>query len=309
MMHDARAVPGPEEKNRLRALEEQAAACLQKASQGCPGLSIALSGGLDSRLLIHLAQRAGVEVTACHLAGPHVPPAETAFAKRWAAERGIPLRMLQVDVLEDAQVAANGPERCYFCKRRLFSTLQDAVGDQPLCDGTNASDHGLYRPGLKALHELGILSPLAEAGLFKDDIRALARFTGLEAPGQRARPCLLTRFQYGLRPTHALLARLAVAEAAIAGILERHGLTAGPAMPVAEEPARAEPADFRLRVIGENAYALHLALPEIPAAALRELEAALMEHGFPGASLAVMETVSGHYDRQRAQPEPRPVAV
>ena len=89
-------------------------------------------------------------------------------------------------------MASGDRRRCYACKRNLFSLLK-ARTDLPLCDGTNASDAGQYRPGIRAVEELGILSPLASAGLTKADIHRCAALTGMEDPEQKARPCLLTR--------------------------------------------------------------------------------------------------------------------
>ncbi len=189
---------------------------------------IALSGGLDSRFLAHAAHVArpnGVTPLLVHCRGPHIPESETVSAQAFAAARDLPLHILDFDPTTIPEIRANGIRRCYFCKQALFSaflTLRDSrwPDDPPsLCDGTNASDLGLYRPGLQALKELGVRSPLAEAGFSKQNIREAARTYGLENPEQQARPCLITRFAYDLAPTSLALIAAGKAEADIAAFL------------------------------------------------------------------------------------------
>ena len=131
--------------------------------------ALAYSGGLDSRFLAHAAQRFGFEPVLLHIVGPHIPPEETDYARHWAASRELAYEELPADPLDLALVASGDRRRCYACKRNLFSLLK-ARTDLPLCDGTNASDAGQYRPGIRAVEELGILSPLASAGLTQDDV-------------------------------------------------------------------------------------------------------------------------------------------
>ena len=197
---------------------------------------IAYSGGLDSRFLSHAVQLAGLRPVLYHITGPHIPDAETAFACGWAAERGFVLHLLPVDPLTLPAVASGARDRCYHCKKELFTRIL-ALGARPLCDGSNLSDRGGYRPGLRALAELGVRSPLAEAELSKAQIRQLARETGLERPEQRARPCLLTRLDYDLAPESGLLAQLAAMEAVLEDVL--HGCFAH----------EAEAPDFRVRYV------------------------------------------------------------
>ena len=138
--------------------------------------ALAYSGGLDSRFLAHAAQRFGFEPVLLHIVGPHIPPEETDYARHWAASRALAYEELPADPLDLALVASGDRRRCYACKRNLFSLLK-ARTDLPLCDGTNASDAGQYRPGIRAVEELGILSPLASAGLTKADIHRCAALT------------------------------------------------------------------------------------------------------------------------------------
>ena len=170
-------------------------------------------------------------------------------------------------------VASGDRRRCYACKRNLFSLLK-ARTDLPLCDGTNASDAGQYRPGIRAVEELGILSPLASAAL-----------TGMEDPEQKARPCLLTRLPYGMKPERSLLAGLAAGERAVHGVFASAGLP-GP--------------DFRLRLVDAERLELHV-LPE-PALApglCAELARRIAEAvpQLPPPRVVRVETLSGFFDR------------
>ena len=109
--------------------------------------ALAYSGGLDSRFLAHAAQRFGFEPVLLHIVGPHIPPEETDYARHWAASRELAYEELPADPLDSALVASGDCRRCYACKRNLFSLLKARTG-LPLCDGTNASDAGQYRPGI-----------------------------------------------------------------------------------------------------------------------------------------------------------------
>ncbi len=256
---------------------------------------IALSGGLDSRFLAHAACRlrdAGVAPVLVHFRGPHVPEGETAAAESFAAARGLPLHVRDCDPLAVPEVRANGPRRCYHCKYALFSGLGalrgTLSGDGALivCDGTNASDLALYRPGLQALRELGVRSPLAEAGLDKEDVRAAARATGLENPEQQARPCLLTRFAYGLEPTVASLHAAGRTEAALAGIIgSGENFRLRLFAPAGDIPGKYLPFTVEL----------HLERPLAPSeeAAVR---ARIAAQGFFCRSVRVLERASGQYD-------------
>lgn len=271
-------------------LTEQAYA-LQAILAPMEAIAVAFSGGLDSRLLTHIALLTGLDVTAIHVGGPHIPAVEEAEAAAWATARKVPLITVQLDVLAIPEVATGARDRCYHCKRTLFTAMRDAAGGLPLCDGTNASDKTKYRPGLKALEELGIRSPLAEAGLTKANIHALAQRTGMDRPGQAARPCLLTRFDYGLSPDAETLAAIDETEQAVAALLVHHGLLRHSTIP-------GEPVDFRLRVEAGPHYSLHLATESFPPELEDKLHALLEERGFAGASLVPGSEVSGHFDRK-----------
>lgn len=249
---------------------------LLPALRGWP-LAVAFSGGLDSRFLCFALRRAGCDVLALHAAGPHVPQAESVAARRWARTQGLPLLEVRHDPLSLPEVAANSRERCHACKRALMRRLREALavagGCRILCDGSNADDLIAFRPGQRAVREAGVLSPLALAGLNKQDLRRLGAAWGLDDPQQAARPCLLTRLAYGMHPEPALLARLAAAEADLAAL---PGL-----------------GDFRLRLTP----APLLQAATLPAALLPRLRQVLEAHGFGGAGM-VEGAVSGFFDRR-----------
>lgn len=244
---------------------------LTRIFAGLGPVAVALSGGLDSRFLCHALALAGQDLLALHAAGPHVPPSESAWARQWAAGARVPLLEIRFSPLDDAAAAANGRDRCYHCKRALIAALRrglEASGQagRSLCDGSNADDQGRYRPGLRALREAGVLSPLALAGLGKNAIRQLAVRTGLARPDQRARPCLMTRFAYDSRPDAESMRRVAAAEAEL------------------ETLARGDEAglgDFRLRLLPAPCLQAERLTP-----GLAELARAILaRHGFAGAAL------------------------
>ena len=201
-------------------LERLASKLSEASSNGA--VTLAYSGGLDSRFLAFFAKLAGFRVRLLHVTGPHVAPAETADAVAEASAMGLEAELVPLDPADMPDLAAAGRLRCYICKRHIFTELLRIAGDVPLCDGTNHSDLAVYRPGRKALEELGIRSPLAEADISKDEIRSLGAALGFRNPGQMARPCLLTRFPYGMKPASRDLTFAADAEAAVeAGLADR----------------------------------------------------------------------------------------
>ncbi|MGE4299265.1 MAG: asparagine synthase [Desulfovibrionaceae bacterium] len=189
---------------------------------------IAVSGGIDSRLLAWVARDTGLAFRAVHFQGPHQSPDESTRALSWLgglSGLGLPYHILPLSPLDAPDARANTRERCYHCKRMLFRRAADLARDLSgegtflrLLDGTNADDAASFRPGLRALRECGVRSPLAEAGLGKADIRDLARLVGLDDPDQPARACLMTRFAYGIAPTRDLLALAGRGEDALYGL-------------------------------------------------------------------------------------------
>ena len=176
--------------------------------------AVAFSGGVDSSLLVWAAARYGSNWRAYYVHSPFQPAFELEDARQVADQCGLPLTVLEVDVLQNETVAANPPDRCYHCKRSIFSVILDRArqdGCPLVIDGTNASDDAGDRPGMRALRELSVRSPLRECGLTKDEIRRLSREAGLFTWDKPAYACLATRIPTG----QPITARdLAVTEAA-----------------------------------------------------------------------------------------------
>ena len=248
-------------------------------------VAVAFSGGLDSRFLIHMARRNRIAVQALHVRGPHIPSRENAYALDWAASTGVPLTLVECDPLTMPELADNPKDRCYHCKKALFTALREAAKGLSLCDGTNVSDRGEYRPGLQAVAELGILSPLADAGFSKEDIRAVAAATGMDDPDQAAQPCLLTRFGYGETITRVRLLAVDAAEEAARAVFAGHGLPNAP---------------FRVRFESAHEPALHTSLASVSPALAKDLANALADAGLSGAPIRKMKTLSGYFDTVQA---------
>ena len=184
-----------------------------------PRAVIAFSGGVDSTWLLYTAVGAGTDVCACFVQSPF-QPAEAQERARALAERiGTKLFVLTMNPLEDPCICANPPERCYLCKRMIFKHLLAFAAKQGIpavFDGTNASDNPNDRPGMKALAELGVLSPLREAGLTKLEIRRRMREAGLPDWDRPSDSCLATRVKTGQPLSLSLLQRIDRAETVMA---------------------------------------------------------------------------------------------
>lgn len=177
--------------------------------------AVAFSGGVDSSFLCYAAAKAlGARAVAVTVVSPMLPESELENAVCTAGEIGIEHITIREDEIED-DVAQNSPERCYFCKKKEFAAIQKAVekrGITAVLDGSNLDDLGDYRPGLKALEELGIASPLREAGIGKNDIRELSRRFGLPVWDKPAFACLASRIPYGETISREKLSRIEKAE-------------------------------------------------------------------------------------------------
>lgn len=167
---------------------------------------LAFSGGVDSSLLLKLlcqaAKETGRQVVAVTMATELHPVQDAEIARQVAEESGAVHKVICVDELSHAGIQYNPENRCYLCKKYLFSELlraADKAGISTVLEGTNADDLKVYRPGIQAVKELGIQSPLAEAGMTKADIRKLASEYGISVADRPASPCLATRFPYGTK--------------------------------------------------------------------------------------------------------------
>jgi len=188
---------------------------LQQFFEKYPKTAIAFSGGVDSLYLLYAAHKYGSETKAYYVKSAFQPDFELEDAKKLAAEVGAEMKILQLDVLEDRTVASNPKDRCYYCKHSIFNAIIQAAAEDGftvLLDGTNASDDAADRPGMKALQELKVLSPLRECGLTKDDIRFLSKEAGLFTWDKPAYACLATRIPAGEQITKEKLQNIEKAE-------------------------------------------------------------------------------------------------
>lgn len=186
-----------------------------------PRAALAFSGGTDSAYLLWAAVQAGAEVQPYFVRSAFQPRFELADAERLCAQLGLTLRVLDCDVLAQPEIAANPPERCYYCKRVLFTRLLAAAAEEGyslVLDGTNASDPEDDRPGMRALRELGVRSPLREAGLSKTEVRRLSAQAGLFTADKPSYACLATRIPSGTVITPAMLETVEQAEGLLAGL-------------------------------------------------------------------------------------------
>ncbi len=169
-------------------------------------VAVAFSGGVDSSLLLQLAaEEAAGQGTVVYAITAHTelhPSCDLEIAGAVAAQIGARHIVVKLSELDHAGIEQNPVDRCYRCKRYLFEAMQQKAGEygvSVLIEGTNADDLKVYRPGLRAIEELGISSPLKEAGFSKEDVRHLASEYGIAVANRPATPCLATRFPYGTK--------------------------------------------------------------------------------------------------------------
>lgn len=208
---------------------------LVKYLMGLGNIAIALSGGVDSTYLAYAAKQSGVLCKAYTVKSQFVPQFELEDAKKVAELIDIPLKIIDIDVLEYDDITSNPSNRCYYCKHHVFSTISEHArrdGFTILCDGTNASDDVDDRPGMKAIAELSVKSPLRECNLTKSIIRDLAYKADLFTWDKPSYACLATRFQAGQRITSHDLEHIELAEKYLFSL---------------------DLSDFRVRLIGNNA--------------------------------------------------------
>ena len=183
-----------------------------------PRAALAFSGGVDSAYLLWAGKHYGCDLTAYYVRTAFQPEFEFRDAQRLAEAVGVPMVVVEADILAVPLAAANGPDRCYHCKRALFTKLWEQArrdGHTLLLDGTNASDDAGDRPGMKALRELAVESPLRLCGLTKADVRAASKEAGLFTWDKPAYACLATRIPTGRTITGEDLERVEQAEDAL----------------------------------------------------------------------------------------------
>ena len=182
-----------------------------------PKAALAFSGGVDSAYLLHIARQLGCDIRPYFLRTPFQPDFELKDAGKLAPD----VTVVELDILSLPEVAANPQNRCYYCKKAMFTRLKEQAmsdGYSVLLDGTNASDRADDRPGMKVLTELNVLSPLRLCGLTKDDIRRRSREVGLFTWDKAAYACLATRIPAGTAIDWDTLRRIESAEAALASL-------------------------------------------------------------------------------------------
>lgn len=181
-------------------------------------LCIAFSGGVDSSLLLIAAKRAMEKehkIYAVTFDTMLHPSCDLETARRVAEEAGVNHEILYLNELEQEEIRFNPVNRCYLCKKALFQKLKDFAaqkGVSLILEGTNEDDLHVYRPGLQAIQELGILSPLAETGFTKEEVRKLAGELGVSVASRPSTPCLATRLPYGAQIKPEILDRIARGE-------------------------------------------------------------------------------------------------
>lgn len=198
-------------------------------------VAVAFSGGVDSAFLLYAALQNGAEVRAYYVRSAFQPQFEFEDAVHLCQELQTELTVIELDVLSDERIAENPQNRCYYCKQRIFNAIRERAeqdGYSVLLDGTNASDDPTDRPGMHALTELKVISPLRECGLTKSEIREKSEKAGLFTFDKPAYACLATRIKTGERITKEKLQTIERAEDALRSM----GFS-----------------DFRVRMVGNDA--------------------------------------------------------
>ncbi len=213
--------------------------------RGYGRVAVGFSGGVDSTLLLRMAvdELGTANVLAVIADTPSLPRGEYAQALSLAQGMGVTPQVVDPDELGDPAYVANPADRCYYCKRHLFRHVAAAAaagGYGAVLDGNNADDAGDYRPGRRAAQELGVRSPLLEAGLTKAEVRALSARLGLPTADKPAMACLASRVPYGTPVTAEVLGQVERAEGAVraAGFVQcrvrHHGEVGRVEVPAAE---------------------------------------------------------------------------
>lgn len=221
-----------------------------------PKVALAFSGGVDSAYLLYAASTYGEDVTAYYVKSQFQPQFELDDALRLAGELDAKVKVIDVSVIDNIDVRSNGPRRCYYCKRMIFQSIINQAerdGYTVLIDGTNASDDVSDRPGMQALKELSVISPLRECGITKEEVRRLSREAGLFTWDKPAYACLATRIPTGTEITEDALRITEKAETELAQLgfsdlrVRKNGDTAKIQLPESQLPQLLEHREEVLR--------------------------------------------------------------
>ncbi|MDZ7758661.1 MAG: hypothetical protein U5L00_00155 [Desulfovermiculus sp.] len=235
---------------------------------------------MDSTFLAAAARTWRLDYLAVFLAGPHISPEDRQGAEETVSQLGPPFIIQEFSPLDVPGASINERDRCYHCKTALIGKLKDCAGPgrMQVMDGSHLSDTQEYRPGLRALTEQGVLSPLADAGMAKEDIRVYARRLGLEQAEQPSRPCLMTRFAYG----YAMSARELLQVGRAEDELRKTGLSL-----------------FRIRIFSQGRILLHVHYSQEDMLRIKgqAIDECMEQSGLSGFSLELVQNLSGYFDR------------
>ncbi len=241
-----RSMEGLEPPLRLESLRDPKVEKLASIIRGLGRVAVAYSGGVDSAFLLRAARDLlGEHATGVLAWSESMDRGELAAAKEVAAGMGIPIRIIETREFDNPEYRKNSPDRCYHCKSELFIKVKEfaaAAGIPHVLDGSNLDDLGDYRPGRRARDEVGVRSPLQEAGLTKAEIRLHSRALGVPTWDKPAAPCLSSRIPYGSEVTDEKLRQVEAAEGALRSLglrevrVRHHGPVARIEVPPAELP-------------------------------------------------------------------------
>ena len=209
-------------EERLAQLE----ALMRQYTAGGENLCVAFSGGVDSSLILKAAVKAaekdGSKVYAVTFDSRLHPSCDLEIARRVAAELGGIHKVIHVNELEQEAIRMNPVDRCYLCKKHLFMNLKqmaESLGAKTVMDGTNEDDHHVYRPGIRALTELGIVSPLAQMHITKAEVKAMAKAWDISVASRPSTPCMATRLPYNTPIDYDIMKQIETGEGCLRELL------------------------------------------------------------------------------------------